>query len=178
MFVRYFLELPLALPVVEDALFRDPAEWVPGLVEDAELRGRILLTEIGLTAGGRIQKRLVIELGEPLRSSTRSVLPMTWRAASQQSLFPRFDADLEVAEMGSYLTQFAISARYKPPLGAVGKAIDRALMHRVVEVMIKDFLDRAGEKILSLASESGSVGSVGASGSAGESGGALGTVKK
>ncbi len=150
MFVRYFLELPLSMPVVEEALLAEPGGWLPGLVEDVEQRGEALLGEVGLTSG-RIQKRVKIELLDPIRFPSRTVLPMTWRAASKQSLFPVFEADVEVAELGSHRTQLAISARYRPPLGAVGAAIDRALLHRVAEAMVKDFLDRAGDKLISLA---------------------------
>ena len=35
-----------------------------------------------------------------------------------------------------------MSARYVPPLGAVGSAIDRAVLFRVAEATLKDFLDR------------------------------------
>ncbi|MEX0991259.1 MAG: hypothetical protein WD004_03190 [Actinomycetota bacterium] len=151
MFARYFLELPLSTTVVEDALLAQPGGWVPGLVEDVEQRGEALLGEVGLTASGRLQKRVVIEFRDPIRFPSRTVLPMTWRAASNQSLFPVFEADVEVAELGPHRTQLAISARYRPPLGPVGAAIDRALLHRVAETMVKDFLDRAGDKLVSLA---------------------------
>ena len=39
-----------------------------------------------------------------------------------------------------------MSARYVPPLGAVGRAIDRALLFRVAEATIKDFLDRVARR--------------------------------
>jgi len=32
-------------------------------------------------------------------------------------------------------------------LGALGRAIDKAMLHRVAEATIKDFLDRTGETI-------------------------------
>ena len=35
-----------------------------------------------------------------------------------------------------------MSARYVPPFGAVGRALDRALLSRVAEATVKDFLDR------------------------------------
>ena len=45
-------------------------------------------------------------------------------------------------------TQLSISARYVPPLGALGSAIDRALLHRVAEATMKDFLDRVATALL------------------------------
>ena len=38
-----------------------------------------------------------------------------------------------------------MSARYVPPLGA-GQVIDRAILYRVAEATLKDFLDRVGER--------------------------------
>jgi hypothetical protein len=32
-------------------------------------------------------------------------------------------------------------------MGVIGRALDRALLHRVAEATIKDFLDRVGERI-------------------------------
>ena len=41
-----------------------------------------------------------------------------------------------------------MSARYVPPFGTVGRAIDRAALSRVAEATLKDFLDRVAEAIL------------------------------
>ena len=48
-------------------------------------------------------------------------------------------------------SQLSISARYTPPLGSVGAAIDRAVLHRVAEATLKDFLDRIAEALPALA---------------------------
>ena len=39
-------------------------------------------------------------------------------------------------------------ARYVPPLGAVGRVIDRAIMSRVAEATLKDFLDGVHDALL------------------------------
>jgi hypothetical protein len=72
---------------------------------------------------------------------------MTWEPLGLDGLFPRLDADLEVGPLGQDRTQLAISARYRPPLGVLGQAIDRVLLHRVAEATVKDFLDRVGQAI-------------------------------
>jgi hypothetical protein len=43
-----------------------------------------------------------------------------------------------------------------PPLGALGRAIDRALLFRVAEATLKDFLDRVREAVLMDAGLAGS----------------------
>lgn len=149
MFVRYFLELPRPLEQVEGALLSSPEDWVPGLATAAEARGQLLLAEVGFGAEGRrLEKQVGIELGQPFRIASKTILPMTWRATRAEELFPTLEADLEVAALGATRTQLSISARYRPPLGTLGRAIDRALLHRVAEATLKDFLDRAGEALL------------------------------
>ena len=60
-------------------------------------------------------------------------------------MFPQLDADIEVAALGAHRTQLSISARYRPPMGTVGRVLDRAMLHRVAEATIKDFLDGVAE---------------------------------
>lgn len=148
MFVRYFSELVFPLATVEEALLRDPEQWLPGLAVRAEERGQDLLVEVGFgSPGRRVARSVLIEVGEPMRFPSRTVLPMTWKAASKESLFPTLEADLEVGVLGPNRTQLSVSARYKPPLGAVGRAIDKTLLHRVAEASIKDFVDRVTERL-------------------------------
>jgi hypothetical protein len=148
MFVRYYLDLPVAFEDAEASLLDDPGTWVPGMLEAAEDRGERLLAEVGFALDTRrIDKEIEIGLGEPYRLTSKTLLPMTWRATGPELLFPHLDADLEVAALGSRRTQLSISARYRPPLGAFGLALDRAMLHRVAEATIKDFLDRVGERV-------------------------------
>jgi uncharacterized membrane protein len=76
-------------------------------------------------------------------------LALTWEPIGLEGLLPRLDADIELGSLGEDRTQLAISARYRPPLGVVGRAVDRVLLHRVAEATLKDFLDRLGQAILS-----------------------------
>jgi len=151
MFVRYFLEIPLAFERVERALLEAPEAWLPGVAQRAEDRSVRLLAEVGFGEAFRIDKQVEISLGEPLRRGSKTILPMSWRVTGPESLFPRLEADIELAPLGPGRTQLAISARYTPPLGALGRAIDRALLHRVAEATIKDFLDRTCESLVTLA---------------------------
>ena len=50
-------------------------------------------------------------------------------------------------------TQLAISARYEPPFGAIGRLVDRAVLHRVAEATLKDFLDRVGMAVTAAAAQ-------------------------
>ena len=147
MFARYFVELPIASAHVERALLRDPQAWMPGLAGDANHRGERLLAEVGFGEEVRVAKEVEIEVGTPVRAGSKLLVPLRWRATGAASLFPALDADLEVAQLGASRTQLSMSARYAPPMGAVGRAIDRALLHRVAEATLKDFLDHVAASV-------------------------------
>jgi hypothetical protein len=147
-FIRYFLDIGLPIEEVERRLLASPAAWVPGLARDAESRGQRLLAEVGFqTKERRVDKEVEIELGEPYRIPSKTLLPMSWKATGPESLFPALEADVEIAALGPNRTQLSMSARYRPPMGVVGRALDRTLLHRVAEATVKDFLDRVGEQL-------------------------------
>ncbi len=95
--------------------------------------------------GARLGKRVELQFGEPIRLPSKTLLPMSWKPAGLEGLLPRLEADIEVGELGPQRTQLSISARYTPPFGSFGRVLDRALLHRVAEATVKDFLDRAGQ---------------------------------
>ena len=151
MFIRYYLELPVPFDQVEQALLADPGSWLPGMAKDAEDRGERLLVEVGFEVGEdrRLEKAVRIEVGQPVSvPSASTTLPIVWTAARGARAFPRLDADIEVAALEATRTQLSMSARYRPPFGTVGRALDKALMHRVAEATIKDFVDRVAERML------------------------------
>ncbi len=86
-----------------------------------------------------------IGFSAPFRLPQKTLLPIWWRATAPEQLFPALEADIEVAALGPNRTQLSMSARYRPPMGTVGRILDRTLLHRVAEATVKDFLDRVGE---------------------------------
>jgi hypothetical protein len=155
MFIRYFVELPLPADMVEQAMEASPAPWIPGLADEANARGERLLAEVGLGDRVRLTRRVVVDLGEPIRLPSKIVIPLRWRPATAGGLLPSLDADIEVAPLARESTQLSMSARYVPPLGALGSAVDRALLHRVAEATVKDFLDRVGAALTASAASAG-----------------------
>jgi hypothetical protein len=147
MFARYFVELPADRDRVEGVLEHEPDTWLPLLATKANHTGDRLLAEVGFGDDVRIARTVAIDVGAPIRLPTKSVWPLHWTAAGAPGLFPALDADLEIAPLGYERCQLSMSARYIPPLGAVGRAIDRALLFRVAEATIKDFLDQVRERI-------------------------------
>ncbi|HEX6677243.1 MAG TPA: SRPBCC family protein [Actinomycetes bacterium] len=143
MFVRYYVEIPLPPDQVESALLDAPAEWLSALAGEADQRGGGLLAEVGVgPLGPHLGRRVAVSVGPPLRYPSKTLLPFTWRPASGTGLLPDLDGDIELGPLGPGHTQLAISGRYRPPLGSLGRAADRVLLHRVAEATVKDFLDR------------------------------------
>jgi hypothetical protein len=152
MFIRYYLELPLPAERVEAALTCPAASWLEVLAGDAGRRGQGLLAEVGVgPLGPRLARPVRVRLEQPVRLASTTSLPMTWEPAGGEGLLPKLEADLEVGPLGPARTQLAVSARYRPPLGPVGRLVDRVLLHRVAEATVKDFLDRVGGAILAQA---------------------------
>jgi hypothetical protein len=90
-----------------------------------------------------------ISVGKPRFFLSRLLLlPLTWKVTSGEGLFPSLESDLELAPLGPSRTRLAINANYRPPLGVLGLALDRALLHRVAEATLKDFLDRVAERLV------------------------------
>lgn len=146
-FLRYYITISRSSDEVESAFVAGAENWLPALVQQANGDGVKMLSELGFELGkGRIEKRIQVTVGRPRHTSGATLVPIRWRAASTSWLFPALDGQLEIAAIGATNTQLGLSASYEPPLGLVGKIADRALLHRVAEVTVKDFLESVGRR--------------------------------
>lgn len=150
MFARYFVEIPLPTERVERLLTHDPISWLPGLASHANHRGDELLAEVGFGEKIRVAREVAITVGAPVHAGTKTLIPLRWVPSGAPGLFPSLDADLEVAPLGHDRTQLAMSARYAPPLKALGRVIDRVVLFRVAEATLKDFLDGVAIAVMAL----------------------------
>lgn len=145
MFVQYFGMVPIPLEVAESRLLG----LMDGLSESADIayrHGEELLARIG-GGEGKVAKTVRLELGEPTHGESSTTLPFAWWATGTPFLFPTMDAELVLASMGPALTQVTLQGTYKPPIGPVGKALDRVLLHRFAEASVKDFVDRVVDEL-------------------------------
>jgi hypothetical protein len=128
MFLRYYVELDLPTEQVQTALLDNPGNWLPALADSAAERAEPLLAQVGVGPPNlRVAKHVTVRLGQPIQFPSKLALPMSWEPDGH--LLPRLDGELELG-------------RYDPPLGTVGRTIDRIALHRIAEATIKDFLDR------------------------------------
>jgi len=156
MFVRYFVEIEMPFEHLEAALLDHPESWIPGLARKAGEDGEQLLVEVGFEPSGRrVEREVEISFGGPMRFPSQTVLPMSWKPTTGGRLLPALEADLEMAPLTPTRSHLSVSARYRPPLGGIGRALDRALLHRVAESTMKDFLDRVATELEQLPSLAG-----------------------
>lgn len=145
MFVYYYVHIEQPFVEVEPNLLR----MLPGMrgwAEQAYRDGERLRTRIG-TQSGRIAKAVELDVGEPARGATQTWIPLSWEATGVPGLFPKMDADVIVAAVGPELTQIAFRGSYRVPLGPVGRAVDRVVLHRLAEASVKAFVDRIAQAL-------------------------------
>jgi hypothetical protein len=141
MFVGDEVLLDLSFPLARDrlgALTRD------GLLRSAsddaygaEISGLMRVGPAGISRLVRVQFRDL-----PDRADAAG-LALRWEVTGPRgALFPVLDADLELVQAGPQTTWLTLNGAYRPPLGALGQALDRAILHRVASATIRGFLSR------------------------------------
>ncbi|MGH2655537.1 MAG: hypothetical protein ACRDIZ_02360 [Actinomycetota bacterium] len=145
MFVYYFVPLARAPFEVARRALLATVEDLPEAAAVAYRQGEEIRARL---SGGGLAKTVRLELGTPLDSGGQVTIPLLWEATGTPSLFPRMEADLTLAAMGPDRCHLAFRGSYHPPLGQLGQALDRALLHRIAESSVKGFVDRLAEAIV------------------------------
>jgi hypothetical protein len=107
--------------------------------------GQTQLAKVGVKLGKvPIYKHVRLEVGESIVATHRESVMMlvSWSAVGGPPLFPRMEGTLHADPHGSQSTRLTLNARYDPPMGALGNLIDRALMHRLAQSTMDDFVLR------------------------------------
>ncbi len=107
--------------------------------------GGELLARVGITIGRMpIYKHVQLKVGASSATlrPDRVMVPVSWTAVGGPPILPKMEGTLHVEPEGSGTTRLTLNARYDPPFGRLGDLIDRALMHRVAQITMSDFVDR------------------------------------
>jgi hypothetical protein len=147
MFVRSFVEIAAPYADADAALTRDSQGWLPGLASSVGEGGEARMAEVGFGSAVRVERSVVVTVGVPARIEFKTLLPIAWRPSHTEALLPAIEAEIELAPMGDERTQLAMTARYTPPFGLLGRVADRALLHRVAEATVKDFVERVAARL-------------------------------
>jgi hypothetical protein len=90
-----------------------------------------------------LHRKVRVDVGAAQRRPDGSTaVPLRWRAARHPHLFPTLDGHLVVSDAGGDSARITFVARYDPPLGALGRSLDDALLHGLAHDTVVAFLTR------------------------------------
>jgi hypothetical protein len=145
MFVRYFTHVPAGLAVVQQRIEEVRsflAEWAGVAYRDGEeLRARVG------PEPSRFAKEVDLIIGPPEVRKAGLVFPVRWSAAGAEALFPKLEASLILTHLGREMTSLSLEGTYQPPLGPLGRAVDRVALRKFAEATVKDWVDRVAEAV-------------------------------
>jgi len=137
MFATHELEMRVSLAVAQARL--------AGLADEGGLRGASLQSYEGgvehLVRAGPIPKLVRIRFLDPVYRDHEMSLGLRWEATGVAGgLFPVLDADITVTRSGDETTTLALVGSYRPPLGALGATLDKAILNQVAAATIRALL--------------------------------------
>ncbi len=136
-----FLETPIehTYEPLAALLHGDPERWLPG----AERMGEQLIFDVGLgPRGRRVQRKVRASLSRVQPFGHGVAVHVEWQALRRPELYPTMAGTLRLERAGPNRCRLVLDATYRPPAGRVGAALDQALLHRVAEVSLRDFVAR------------------------------------
>jgi hypothetical protein len=133
---------------VRDALRQDALTVFQSATKAAASRAQAIAAELHIDIGGigiktdiRISVKNVDETVLDAVSTPATRLLLEWEAATMPRLFPLMKAELSIYPLTPTETQLDFSGLYEPPFGAVGKALNAIVGHRIAEVSVHRFIN-------------------------------------
>jgi len=141
MYIEHSVHVEHPIKECSDALMEGPRKWFPRV-------GDKNVSKVGIhVAGVPIRKRVAVEIGEPVKTSTWAVVPLTWKATFPEKLFPEMTGKIELSPSDKNVTRLTVSGMYEPPLGSLGRQLDQALMHNVAEATVKELAESIAKRL-------------------------------
>jgi hypothetical protein len=147
MFVGDEVQLDVSFAVARDRLRQlTGGGALLGTSGDAYDQGITGLERVGVPG---LSKLVRVQVRELAWTDQSVGLAIRWEATgSGGALFPVLDADLTMAPIGARVTILTLAGAYRPPLGAMGAALDRAILHRVASATIRAFLTQVARRVV------------------------------
>jgi hypothetical protein len=132
---------------VRDALRQDALIVFQSATKAAASRAQSIAVElhvdiggIGITTDISIAVQSIEEKIDAVSTPVTRLL-LEWEAATMPRLFPLMKAELSIYPLTATETQLDFSGLYEPPFGAVGKAMNAVVGHRIAEVSVHRFIN-------------------------------------
>jgi hypothetical protein len=141
LYIEHSVHVDHPIKACSDALMEGPRRWFPRT-------GQKNVSKVGVrVAGVPIRKRVTVEIGDPVKTSTWAVVPLTWKATFPQKLFPEMTGKVELSPSDKEVTRLTVSGMYEPPLGGLGRQLDQAVMHNVAEATVKELAESIAQRL-------------------------------
>jgi hypothetical protein len=132
---------------VRDALIEDALGLFQSATKAAASRAHSVASELHVDLGGiGVEADISITVTNTEEKVSQSMsapatrLFIEWEAATMPRLFPLMKAEISIYPLTATETQLDFSGVYSPPLGAVGKAVNAIVGHRIAEVSVHRFV--------------------------------------
>ena len=132
---------------VRDALRQNALTVFQSATKAAASRAQSIAVELHFDSGGigiktdiSISVKNVEEKVDAVSHPVTRLL-LEWEAATMPRLFPLMKAELSIYPLTTTETQLDFSGIYEPPFGAVGKAMNAVVGHRIAEVSVHRFIN-------------------------------------
>jgi len=113
--------------------------------EDAYDLGTAGLARVGIPG---LSKLVQVQVRDLAVTQESVGLAIRWEATGHAGeLFPVLDADLRLVRRGERAAVLTMSGVYRPPLGALGQALDRAILRRVAAATIRGFIAQVAARL-------------------------------
>ncbi|HKC19679.1 MAG TPA: hypothetical protein VKE27_08595 [Candidatus Dormibacteraeota bacterium] len=134
MHIQHSVHIQKPIKQVSDAMLTSPSKWFP--------------KSVGIhLAGVPVRKRVSVEFGEPVRTSTWAVIPISWKPTFGRKLLPVMNGKVDVSPVSKEETRLTVSGMYEPPLGRIGEQLDQVLMHNVAEGTVKELAQQIAGRL-------------------------------
>jgi hypothetical protein len=133
---------------VRNALSKDAVAVFQSATKAAAHRAQSVASELRVDIGGigidadiRISIKDIQVKDREAMSGPVTRLQLEWEAATMPRLFPLMRAELSIYPLTATETQLDFVGLYEPPFGALGKAVDAMVGHRIAEVSVHRFVN-------------------------------------
>lgn len=147
MFTADELTVPVSVSAARIRLANLLSEgWLDAASRAAYAEHGVIEVRVGPTRG--LSRLVHVRHGELVTRGDTSMLALRWEAVGGgRGLFPVLDADLTLRPAGDDATMLRLDGTYRPPLGALGAGLDRAVLYRVATATVRAFLRQVSEAI-------------------------------
>jgi hypothetical protein len=88
-----------------------------------------------------LSKLVAVRVLDPVYREDLMTVALRWEATGTAGgLFPVLDANISLSPAGEHPTRLALTGSYRPPLGHIGTALDKAILSRVAAATIHALL--------------------------------------